>query len=63
MSGKEIAKQMLFFVLKVLLVLILIVAAFVVGTMIGYGVLGGGDPKAVFKPELWKHVFDYFLVR
>ena len=62
MSGKEIAKKMLFFILKLLLVLALILIAFVVGTMIGYGVLGGGDPKAVFNSELWKHIFDYFLI-
>lgn len=62
MSGKEIAKKMLFFILKVLLVLALIVIAFAVGTMVGYGVLGGGNPKDVFRSELWVHIFDYFII-
>jgi len=61
MTGKEIAKKMLFFTLKLLLVLGLILIAFVVGTMIGYGLLGGGDPMRVFDSDLWKHIFDYFM--
>ena len=63
MTGKEVAKQMLFFVLKLLLIISLILIAFVVGTMVGYAVLGGGNPKGVFDSKLWAHIFDYFIIR
>lgn len=63
MGAKEITKQTLFFILKVLLVVALILIAFVVGTMVGYSVLGGGNPKGVFDTKLWTHIFDYFIIR
>ena len=62
MKAKDIAKQMLMFILKVLLVLGLILIVFVVGAMVGSGVFGGGDPMAVFDTEIWTHIFDYFLI-
>lgn len=63
MSGKEIAKKMMLFILKVVLVIAVILIAFAVGTMVGYGVLGDGNPKEVFRSELWVHIFDYFIIR
>ncbi|WP_078808161.1 DNA-directed RNA polymerase subunit beta [Pilibacter termitis] len=45
---------------KVLLVLILMAVFFVVGTMIGYGVLGGGNSFDVFKSTTWEHLFSFF---
>jgi hypothetical protein len=42
----------------VLLVAILLVVAAVLGLMVGYGFLGGGNPTHVFNHELWKQVFD-----
>ncbi|MTD41668.1 DNA-directed RNA polymerase subunit beta [Erwinia sp. CPCC 100877] len=46
--------------LKILVVIALVVILFVAGTMIGYGVIGGGDPKDVFKEEVWTHILDFF---
>ncbi|GGC78565.1 DNA-directed RNA polymerase subunit beta [Enterococcus sp. DIV0242_7C1] len=46
--------------LKVLVVISLVIILFVAGTMIGYGVIGGGNPKDVFKEEIWAHILDFF---
>ncbi|MFD1899302.1 DNA-directed RNA polymerase subunit beta [Enterococcus termitis] len=45
--------------LKVLVVISLVIILFVVSTMIGYGVIGGGNPKDVFKEEIWTHILDF----
>ncbi|AGY82084.1 MULTISPECIES: DNA-directed RNA polymerase subunit beta [Carnobacterium] len=60
MTKEKIVLQIVTFVLKILLVIILIALAFVVGAMIGYGVLGDGNPFAVFEKETWVHIFSYF---
>ncbi|PCS00356.1 DNA-directed RNA polymerase subunit beta [Lactococcus fujiensis] len=41
-----------------LLVLILLVAAAVLGLMLGYGVLGGGNATRVFDQSLWNDVLS-----
>ncbi|CAM3060926.1 DNA-directed RNA polymerase subunit beta [Lactococcus hircilactis] len=41
-----------------LLVLILLVAAAVFGLMLGYGVLGGGNPTHIFDRGLWHEVLN-----
>ncbi|MCO6018378.1 DNA-directed RNA polymerase subunit beta [Carnobacterium divergens] len=48
------------FALKVLIVLVLIIMTFLIGAMIGFGVLGDGNPFAVFSSATWKHIFSYF---
>ena len=60
MTKEKIVLQIVTFVLQILLVIILIALAFVVGAMIGYGVLGDGNPFAVFEKETWVHIFSYF---
>lgn len=46
--------------LKVLVVIALVIILFITGTMIGYGLIGGGNPKDVFKEEIWTHILDFF---
>lgn len=46
--------------LKILVVIALIIILFVTGTMIGYGIVGGGNPKDVFNKEVWTHILDFF---
>lgn len=46
--------------LKILVVILLIMVLFVVGTMIGYGVIGDGSPKDVFDRDVWVHILDFF---
>lgn len=44
---------------KILLVILLALILFVLGTMIGYGGIGGGMPLKVFYPGLWTHILNY----
>lgn len=44
--------------LRVVLVLVLIVVAAILGTMVGYSVIGQGKAMDVFKIETWQHIFD-----
>lgn len=46
--------------LKILVVISLVLILFVTGTMIGYGIVGGGNPKDVFNKEVWTHILDFF---
>lgn len=52
-------RYILFTLLKILVVIFLAIILFVIGTMIGYGVLGGKDPMAVFKEDIWNHIRDF----
>lgn len=47
--------------LRIAIVLVALVAAVIIGCMIGYSVMGGGNPSEVFQKETWTHIFD--LVR
>ncbi|WP_192987672.1 DNA-directed RNA polymerase subunit beta [Carnobacterium mobile] len=60
MTKERIATQMVSFVLKVLLVLVLIAIALILGVMVGYGILGDGNPFAIFDMSTWGHIFSYF---
>lgn len=55
-STKYVLKQLL----KIVIVIASIIGLFVAGTMIGYGVIGDGKPKDVFKQETWTHILDFF---
>lgn len=44
--------------LRVIIVLLLIVGIFFVGAMIGYGVIGDGEPTEVFQKETWTKIYD-----
>ncbi|WNB92351.1 DNA-directed RNA polymerase subunit beta [Bacillus sp. NEB1478] len=44
--------------LRLLLLVCGIIVCFVVGTMVGYGVLGDGKPMNVFEKETWTHIVD-----
>lgn len=46
--------------LKILIVISLVIILFVAGTMIGYGVVGGGNAKDVFKEDIWAHIMEFF---
>lgn len=42
----------------ILLVTILMILAVVFGLMLGYGILGGGNPGDIFRPSIWHDFFD-----
>ncbi|QTJ59259.1 DNA-directed RNA polymerase subunit beta [Dolosigranulum pigrum] len=55
-------KDILFYLLKIVIVLVLLVVFFMVGAMIGYAVVGeGSNPLDVFDQQLWQHVLDFFM--
>ena len=60
MTKEKIGLQIATFILKIVLVIVLIVLAFIIGAMIGYGVVGDGNPFAIFEKETWVHIFSYF---
>lgn len=44
--------------LRIVLVLILLIIAAVSGLMIGFGVIGDGEPLNALKKETWLHILD-----
>lgn len=42
--------------LKILVVISLVIILFVVGTMIGYGLIGNGNPMDVFDEKIWTQI-------
>lgn len=46
----------LYTVLKILAVITIAIVLFFVGLMIGYGVIGDGSPKAIFKIDIWEQL-------
>ena len=46
--------------LKILVVISLVIILFVVGTMIGYGLIGYGNPMDVFDEKIWTHIMNFF---
>lgn len=62
MRWATILKNTLFFLVKFILVVLLILVAFAVGAMLGYSILGdGGNPMEVFNPELWEHILNFIF--
>lgn len=45
--------------LKILVVIALMIILYVTGTMIGYGLIGNGDPSDVFKKDIWSHILAF----
>ena len=46
--------------LKILVDISLVIILFVVGTMIGYGLIGNGNPMDVFDEKIWTHIMNFF---
>ncbi|GGJ91678.1 hypothetical protein GCM10007063_12860 [Lentibacillus kapialis] len=44
--------------LRLIVVLVLSVIALLVGVMVGYGVIGDGNPTDALKWETWQHIID-----
>ena len=42
----------------IILVVILLVVAAILGLMVGYGFLGGGNPSNIFNHDLWREVIN-----
>ena len=58
----EIIQDILYFLLKVLIVVLVIAITFLVGAMLGYSLIGeGGNPLDVLNPQVWQQIFAYFV--
>lgn len=44
--------------LRILLSIVLIGGSLLLGLIVGYGVIGDGDPADALKPETWYHILD-----
>ncbi|MFD1064473.1 DNA-directed RNA polymerase subunit beta [Oceanobacillus locisalsi] len=44
--------------LRIIVILIFATAAFIIGLMIGFAVLGDGSPLDVLRLETWQHIID-----
>ncbi|SEK45395.1 DNA-directed RNA polymerase subunit beta [Carnobacterium iners] len=60
MTKGKIAAQMGTFILKILLVIVVVAIALILGAMVGYGIIGEGNPFAIFEMQTWSHIFSYF---
>ena len=52
-------KPVLSTVMWVLIFMLMAFILFGAGLMVGYGVLGYGNPALVFSKQTWEHIFDY----
>lgn len=43
---------------RIIIVLVLCAAALITGLMIGYGVIGDGNPTDALDPDTWQHIID-----
>ncbi len=44
--------------LRLIIVVVLVVVMVIIGALIGYSVMGGGNPIDVFKVSTWTHIVD-----
>lgn len=61
-NESHVAKDIMIYILKILLVILLMFVAFFVGAMIGFSLVGdGGNPLQVFNPEMWNHILRFIF--
>ncbi|MCG3084817.1 MULTISPECIES: DNA-directed RNA polymerase subunit beta [unclassified Anoxybacillus] len=44
--------------LRLVIVFVLVLLSGMIGAMVGYGVLGDGNPFEALKPSTWQHIVD-----
>lgn len=44
--------------LRIIIVAVLITLSGIAGAAFGYGIMGGGDAKDIFKKSTWTHIVD-----
>ncbi|MCG5102691.1 DNA-directed RNA polymerase subunit beta [Oceanobacillus alkalisoli] len=47
--------------LRIIIVIILAIFALVAGLMIGFGIIGDGNPIDALKVETWRHIIDIVI--
>ena len=56
--SRRIRVRMIPIWLRIIIVAVLIVISGLAGAAFGYGVMGGGDAKDIFKKSTWTHIVD-----
>lgn len=44
--------------LRLVIVFVLVLLSGMIGAMVGYGVIGDGNPFEALKPATWQHIID-----
>ncbi|MGM9924982.1 MAG: DNA-directed RNA polymerase subunit beta [Bacillus sp. (in: firmicutes)] len=44
--------------LRIAIVILALALALVIGSMVGYSVIGNGKPSEVFQKDTWNHIID-----
>lgn len=57
--NSDSVRYILVTLIKVLLVILGMLFLFIIGTAVGYGLIGGGNPADVFSGEIWDHIFSF----
>lgn len=61
-ENKTHVKDVLHFLLKVLIFILVLALVFAIGLMLGYSIIGnGGNPLNVFDPNMWGNILNFFL--
>ncbi|MCP8617468.1 DNA-directed RNA polymerase subunit beta [Salirhabdus salicampi] len=57
-SEQKMRKRIFPLWLRIIVVLALAFGALIAGAMIGYGIIGDGEPKDVINVDTWKHIIN-----
>lgn len=57
-ASKKGRRRILPIWLRIILVLLFSAAALVIGLMVGYGVIGEGNPTDALEMDTWRHIWD-----
>lgn len=58
MANKRVRVRLIPIWLRIILFVLLVAASVICGVMVGYGVIGDGDPTDALKKETWTHIID-----
>lgn len=45
--------------IRIVAILLAGILLFIIGSMIGYGAMGDGNPFKVLLPDVWRHILDF----
>lgn len=57
-ESKRVRVRLIPIWLRLIIVVLLIVLCFTIGTMVGYGVIGNGKPFDALNQSTWTHIID-----
>lgn len=61
-ENKARVKDVLRFLLKVLIFILALILVFALGLMLGYSIIGnGGNPLNVFNTDMWGNILSFFI--